>query len=118
MEERRKFKRFKSPFCIQCVNQESSHEFPGVLKDISYGGARVQVYAALDIPQSHLVSLSILFPETTLKVSGKIAWVNDFKDKKEAGICFTYLSDDYKETIYNNIFKYFREEFTRKWWHS
>lgn len=118
MQDRRKFGRFKSLFCVQCADKESSQEFPGVLKDISYGGARIQLYTALDIVQSSLVSLSILFPDNALAVPGKVAWVSNSKDKKEIGICFTYLSDADKETIYNNIFKYFREEFTQRWWQS
>jgi c-di-GMP-binding flagellar brake protein YcgR len=118
MEERRKFKRFKSPFCVQCVDKESCREFPGVLKDISYGGARVQLYTALDIAKSQEVSLSILLPDTTLKVCAKVSWMSNDKDKREVGVCFAYLCDDDKEAIYNNIFKYFRKELTQKWWNA
>jgi c-di-GMP-binding flagellar brake protein YcgR len=117
-QEKRKLKRFNSPFSINYFNAETAQETVGVLRDISYGGAKVQLPVHLSVSATQIISLGIVFPDVTLKVSGTIAWVNDLFDKKEVGVKFTQLTDTGKETIYNNIFKYFREEITGKWWQS
>lgn len=115
-KERRKFVRFKAPFCIQYSNADSSREFSGVIKDISMGGTRVLLDTPLDVSPQSLASLAIFLPENTLKVSGEAVWARDFGEKKEIGVCFKNIPDAHKEDIYSHIFKYFREEITRKWW--
>jgi len=117
-EEKRKLKRFNSPFPVSYFNASSAQKASGVLKDISYGGAKLQMPPSINVSPAQIISLGILFPDITLNVSGSIAWVIDSFDKKEIGIKFSHLTDTGKETIYNNIFKYFREEITRKWWKS
>jgi hypothetical protein len=115
-EEKRKLKRFNSPFPVNCLNAETAQRTTGILRDISYGGAKVQLPAGLNVSATQIISLSVCFPDITLNIPGTIAWVNNLFDKKEVGIKFTCLTDTGKETIYNNVFKYFREEITRKWW--
>ena len=116
MDERRNGIRFESPFCtcIKCLDKESPEEIPGAIKDISYSGARLRLDTPLQLFPADLIALSIIFPDNTLEVSGKVVWVN--REKKEVGVCFHNLSDYSKETIYDNIFKYFRKQFTQRWW--
>ena len=118
MQEKRKFTRFKAPFCVQCAHNESSREVPGVIKDLSYGGVRVLLDTSYDILYSSLLSLSILFPENTLRVTGRVVWAKDWGDKKEVGLCFLDLPDSYKQIIYDYASKYFKEEFKQRWWQS
>lgn len=115
-KERRKFERFKTPFPIRYTNPKAKKEASGTIEDISYGGARIVLDESLNILRSNLLSLLILFPEDTLKVRGKIMWAKNYKDKKQLGLSFIYLPDTHKEVIYNRIFKYYRKEFTRRWW--
>ena len=116
MEERRKFVRFNAPFCVHYSDKNIPQETPGVIKDISYGGARVIVDTLSRIDNASAADLSILFPKDTLKVSGLVVWVKESGSKKEIGICFQNIPSQYKDTIYNYIFKYFKEELTSKWW--
>ena len=118
MDERRKGIRFKSPFCVcvQCFDKKSPQEIPGVIKDISYSGARLRLDTPLPLSFTNPISLSILFPENTVEISGKVMWVN--REKKETGVFFLNLSDIFKQAIYDNIFKYFRKQFTHRWWLS
>ena len=116
MEERRKYVRFKSPFPIRYAHEASLQETSGVIQDISYGGARIRLDSSLDnlIPES--ISLFILFPEDTLKILGKIIWQKNYPDKKVLGLSFVNIPDNHKRIIYNRIFKYYKQEFTRRWW--
>lgn len=116
MEERRKFVRFNAPFCVHYSDQTMSQDTPGVIKDISYGGARIILDTESRINNSSEADLSILFPKDTLKVSGVVVWVKGSGSKKELGIAFQNIPPQYKDTIYNYIFKYFKEELTSKWW--
>ncbi len=115
-KERRKFIRFNAPFYIRYNDLGLSQEVSGVIKDISYGGARVLLDTSLDSLPSSLVSLFILILGSPLKISGKVIWVRNSGDKKEIGICFVNIPDSYKEDIYSCIFKYHRQELTYKWW--
>lgn len=116
MEEKRRFVRFRAPFCISFADKDSSHELPGVVRDISMGGVRILLDTPLDILPDILVSLYILLPRNTLKLLGRVVWARSRDGRKEIGVCFVHTPDSYKEDIYNNIFKYYREEITRRWW--
>jgi len=116
MDERRKFIRFRAPFCVEYNDDDSLAESSGVLRDISMGGARVLLDTSSDISRESIASLSILFPDNTLSLRGRTVWVIGRGTKKEVGLYFIKIPDSYKEDIYNNIFKYFREEITQRWW--
>lgn len=116
MEERRKYVRFKSPFPIRYTHEASLQETSGAIQDISYGGARITLDSPLDTPSSESISLFILFPEDTLRILGKIIWQKNYPGKKELGLSFINIPDGHKRVIYNRIFKYYKQEFTRRWW--
>jgi len=116
MEERRKSTRFKSPFCIQYEPRGIKEEFWGVIRDISYGGVKILLDNSNQVNLNSLASVLIFFPDQSLKTAAKVMWVKDSGQKKEVGLCFVKLRDAYKQTIYNQVFKYFKDEVTKKWW--
>jgi c-di-GMP-binding flagellar brake protein YcgR len=116
MEEKRKFARFHTPIYLKYRMSDSSKEYAGIVKDISMGGLRVVVDKALDISLDNVLTLYLLIPDSTLKVSARVAWTKDFEDRKEVGASFVNIPDAYKENIYNYIFKYYRDEVSQKWW--
>jgi c-di-GMP-binding flagellar brake protein YcgR len=118
IQERRRLKRFNFHFSIKYCDKSTQQTSQGQLKDISYTGA------SLALPVSHEVSvqqpalINIPFPHSTVNIPAKVVWVRDTLHAKEVGVSFTYLSDYDKDVIYNNIFKYFREEIVNKWWQA
>jgi len=116
MEERRKTARFKSPFCIQYEPENAKEGFWGVIRDISYGGAKILIDSSYRVKPNSLASIFIFFPDQSLKATAKVMWTKDLGQKKEVGFCFVKLRDAYKQTIYNQVFKYFKAEITKKWW--
>ena len=116
MKERRKFTRFKSLFCVQYESEEIKEGSRGVIRDISYGGAKILLDNPNQINLNSLASISIFFPDQSLKTTAKVMWAKDLEQKKEVGFYFVKLRDAYKQTIYNQIFKYFKDEITKKWW--
>lgn len=114
MEERRKFIRFNSPFCVECKKENVS--FQGVIKDISYGGTRLILDTKIKFSLGDNFLVNIFFPEKNLVISSRVVWEKDFLEKKEIGLVFQNLSNKDKEFLYQSIFKYFSQEFTRRWW--
>lgn len=116
MEEKRKYIRFKAPFCIHYAVEGSSQEFSGVIKDISMGGARLTLDTTSDLSMRDDADLSIMFPDDSLKVSGKVIWSKDVGEMKEVGFCFGTSTDSGKERVHRYILNHFKEQVTRGWW--
>ncbi|MCP4652996.1 MAG: PilZ domain-containing protein [Candidatus Omnitrophica bacterium] len=115
MEEKRKFIRFKAPFCVQ-YNSQDSGDFSGVIKDISMGGVRLSLDTSSSVSLDAEGMLSILLPEDDLKITGKVVWASEVGEMKEVGFCFAANTDSGKEQIHQYILKHFNEKFTRNWW--
>ena len=113
MEDKRKFVRFKATCRIQFSETDPSLDVSGTIKDISMGGARVSLDKPFEFPPNTVVSLTMVLPQNTLKISGEIVGQGD---KKEVSIRFVRMPDAYKEEIYNYISKYHRKELMNKWW--
>lgn len=103
VKEKRRYERFKVPYCVEYKNREGSL---GVIRDISKGGICVILDKTTDIPKNRVVSLSILFPDTTMKVSGKVVWTRALKNRSEVGLDFANRCDIFKEGSSNRILKY------------
>jgi len=88
MDEKRRFVRFRAPFCISFSAKDSSRELPGVIRDISMGGVRVLLDTPLDILPDILISLYILLPRNTLRLLGRVVWTKAHDGRKEIGVCF------------------------------
>lgn len=116
MEEKRKFIRFKAPFCVQYSIEGSKEEFSGVIKDISMGGVRLALDTSSVLDINRPANLAIMFPDDALKVEGKAIWSKDVGDMKEVGFCFGTSGDCGREQIHKYILKHFKAEFTRGWW--
>ncbi|MDD4295023.1 MAG: PilZ domain-containing protein [Candidatus Omnitrophica bacterium] len=116
MLEKRKFVRFKAPAYCKCLKVGANADVSGMCKDMSMGGVKIIFDRGRDIKEDIVLEVFILLPDKTVKSVGKIVWVKEYDDKKEAGIKFINISDTYKEDIYGYIFKYYREEVTRHWW--
>lgn len=94
----------------------SRQEYWGVLRDVSMVGARVLLDASMDIPFGSQLSLSMILPDNTLRVSGKVVWTKDAGGRREIGMFFVNIPDSCKENLYNCIFKYYKNEIVRRWW--
>ncbi len=116
MEEKRKFIRFKAPFCVQYSVDGQPQEFSGVIKDISMGGVRLSLDTLSDIKHNLPANLAIMFPEDALKVAGQVIWSKDVGEMKEVGFCFAASTDSGREQVHQYILKHFKEHFTRGWW--
>jgi len=113
MDEKRKFVRFKATCRLSLSGTDSSPEISGVVKDIGMGGARISLDKPFAFSPHTVVSLTIVLPQITLKVSGEVV---SQRDNEEASIRFVRMPDSYKEEIYNYISKYHRKELMDKWW--
>lgn len=116
MDEKRKFIRFKAPFCVNYTVEGSSEEFSGVIRDMSMGGVHLTLDTVSDLDHSRNVNLSIMFPEDPLKVSGKVVWSKDIGEMKDVGFCFNASTDSGRDQIHRYILNHFREQLTRGWW--
>ena len=116
MEEKRRFVRFRAPFCVHFADKDAIQEIPSVVRDISMGGAKIMLDTNEQILSDSLATLHILLPEQTLKLLGRITWVKSHNSRKEIGITFINMPDHYKESIYNTIFRYYKQEITSRWW--
>jgi c-di-GMP-binding flagellar brake protein YcgR len=116
MEERRQYVRFEAPFCVEYKKPPLNEKFQGVIKNISIGGARILLDTSFDISPCSLASIFLLLPEITLNIKGEVVWVRKTGNKKEVGVRFVNLPDTHKDDIYRYIFRYFKEEYTKKWW--
>jgi len=116
MEEKRKFIRFKAPFCVSYSVEGSEQEFSGVIKDISMGGVRLSLDSVPLLGQHDDARLSIMFPEDHMQVDGKVIWSKDVGEMKEIGFCFKTSTDSGREQVHKYILNHFREQFTRGWW--
>ncbi|MCX7662087.1 MAG: PilZ domain-containing protein [Candidatus Omnitrophica bacterium] len=116
-KERRKFVRFRVPFCAKFKLDEEGKELSAVTRDLSYGGTRLIIDTSQKLPENPQVYLEIVFPEQTLKFSAKIIWSKPYaEEKQEAGFSFIKLPETYKELIYKYILKYAPQEMTSRWW--
>ena len=116
MPEKRRFARFKTTLYVLYNLLNDSREFSGIAKDISMGGMKLALDKSINISVDDFIALHLLIPQITIRVLGKIIWVNESGQDKDAGVSFVNLSDAHKEDIYNFIFKYYREEITNRWW--
>ncbi len=116
LQERRKYIRFKTPFCVEYKHPDCERVLSGAMKDLSMGGVCVLVDTQDDLPTDKPTLLSLIFPETTLNVKAKIAWQRRSADKNKLGVYFVQLPDSFKNSIYESIFKYCPDEITSKWW--
>lgn len=117
MQERRKYIRFKVPFCATYKVKDREEEISGVTRDLSYGGSRLLLDNSLDFSPDTLGVLRIVFPEETLNFSVRLIWLKKQADNKtEVGLCFVNLPDSYKESLFQHIFKYAPQEFSQRWW--
>jgi len=114
--EKRRYVRFKTPFCVQCDWQDRFQGVSGVTRDISMKGASFLLDTELNIPPESILMFYFLLPQSTLKIRGKVAWIKDIGDKKGLGISFICIADHQKQEIYDCIIKYFPEEITQRWW--
>ncbi|MCM8799899.1 MAG: PilZ domain-containing protein [Candidatus Omnitrophica bacterium] len=116
MQERRKYIRFKVPFCVSYKLKDREEEITGVTRDLSYGGSRLLLDSSLELLPKTYGSLRIVFPQETLNFSVKLIWSKKQADNKiEAGLSFINLPDSYKETLFRYIFKYAPQEFNQRW---
>ena len=97
MEERRKDKRYKAPFCVEYKTKGSSKEILGVIKDASTSGVRVIIDTPKEMAEDKGVSISILLPDGEVKISGKIVWIKSHEGRKEVGVCLSEIQATYKE---------------------
>jgi len=116
MEEKRKFIRFQAPFCVQYSVEGMAQEFSGVIKDISMGGVRLILDTASNVAPNSAAGLSIMFPDETFKVAGKVVWSKDSGEMKEVGFCFGASTEAGRERAHQHILKHFKEQMTRGWW--
>ncbi|MDD5195711.1 MAG: PilZ domain-containing protein [Candidatus Omnitrophica bacterium] len=112
----RKFVRFNAPLYLKISFPNKEESFSAIAKDISLGGAKLVLDLSHKVEREDVLSVFLLLPEKTLNIPGKVVWVKDYIDRKEAGLSFLNFPEIYKEDIYNYIFKYHREEITKKWW--
>lgn len=112
----RKFVRFNAPLYLKVSAPSEAEGFSAIAKDISMGGVKMVLDTSHWVAREDIFSLFLLLPDKTLPVTGKVVWVKDYGDRKEAGISFINIPPAYKEDIYNYIFKYHRTEMTQKWW--
>jgi len=118
MEEKRKYIRFKAPFCVQYSIDGEPKEFSGVIKDISMGGVRLTLDTTVSLLAKSSANLSIMFPDNSFKVAGKVIWSKDVGEMKEIGFCFTTATQSGRDRIHHYMLKHFREQFTRNWWQA
>ncbi|MDP2922834.1 MAG: PilZ domain-containing protein [Candidatus Omnitrophota bacterium] len=116
MPEKRKFTRFKTTLYVKYSHLNNFQDFSAIAQDISMSGIKITLDKSIKICADDFITLYLLIPQITIKVIGKIIWVNDSDNKKEAGIIFINIPDTHKEDIYNYIFRYYREEITNRWW--
>jgi len=116
MEEKRRFIRFQAPFCVQYSVDGETREFSGVIKDISMGGVRLTLDTASSILSDSAAKLSIMFPDETFKVAGKVIWSKEVGEMKEVGFCFSASTESGRERVHQHILKHFKEQLTRGWW--
>ena len=116
MKERRRFERLETPFPVRYINKKASEDTEGIIEDISYAGARITLDNSLKTITSARLSLSILFPENTLKLSGKVMWSKKKGQGREFGLSFTDMPKANKEAAYERICQYYKDETIRKWW--
>lgn len=118
MPENRKFTRFKTTLYVRYSPLNSDREFCAIAKDISMAGIRLLLDKNLSLNADDFITLYLLIPQITIKVTGRVAWSAVKEDEKEIGVNFVNLADAHKEDIYNYIFKYYRQELTNKWWEN
>jgi c-di-GMP-binding flagellar brake protein YcgR len=112
MQERRKFVRFRFPFCARYNVDASEPAVSAVTRDISYGGIRLIIDSLETLSENYPVYLEVVFPEETLKFCVKLVWKKKYnEEKQEAGFSFVKLPDSYKEIIYKYVFKYAPQQF-------
>ena len=116
MEEKRKFIRFKAPFCVQYMVDGENKECSGVIKDMSMGGVRLSLDNGSDVVSHVPANLSILFPDDSMNVAGEVVWSKDVGEMKEVGFCFALSSDSGRERVHKYILNHFKEQMTRGWW--
>ena len=121
MDEKRGFMRFQVSFPLKFVQDKLPLAVKGVVKDVSMNGLKVVLdrawdrtlqFLSEDLSNFHLT----LANDKVLELSGQVIWQKDYPDRREVGIRFAGIPDDYKEDIYNYIFKYHRQELTQRWW--
>ena len=116
MAEKRRYARFKTPFCVQCDWQNRFQSISGVTRDVSMKGASFLLDTEVSIPPESILSFYFLLPQSTLKIRGEVVWAKDIGNKKGLGVSFKYIADHQKQEIYDNIIKYFPEEIIQRWW--
>jgi hypothetical protein len=115
--EKRKLSRFRAPFYIKYGPSGSLQRSLGLGKDINFSGVKMLLENTYDVNSGNILDFDLLFPDKEVKVSGVVAWTQDYGDRQEAGVYFTNLREgDQSQAIYEYIYKYFPQELTRRWW--
>jgi c-di-GMP-binding flagellar brake protein YcgR len=118
MPEKRRFTRFKTTLYIRYNHLNSGEQFSAIAQNISMGGVKIALNKSLKLSADDFLTLYLLIPQATIKVTGKVVWSAEAEREKEAGISFVNFADSHKEDIYNYIFKYYRQEITDRWWEN
>jgi len=117
MDEKRGFMRFHVSFPLKFIKDKLPSAVKGVVKDISMNGLKVVLDRARQFLFEDLSKFYLsLTDDKVLELSGQVVWQKDYPDRREVGIRFAGIPDDYREDIYSYIFKYHRQELTQKWW--
>lgn len=116
--EKRRHIRFEAPFCVEFQQFESQNNLSGVIKDVGMGGACVVIDSQEPISSEKQVFLSLIFPEATLKVKANVIWQKKDFTKNKLGLSFVQPSDDFKNDIYQQMFRHSRDTLASKWWGS
>ncbi len=118
--EKRKLVRFRAPCYIKVSLPRVSSNFSCVGKDISMKGAGliVEKEDSFNIKPDDSVSLCIFLHQKRLCVHGKLVWAKEYSWYLECGVYFINIKDEYKQAIFDYVFKYYPQELTRRWWSS